>query len=259
MPMDDYSPALQHLFSLGEPSEGEWPDYLAGGLGPEHVPELIRLALDSSLFEKYPAEEPAGWAPVHAGRALGQLRALEAVEPLLGLFDEDRGSSDYQWDDFRFVVALVGPAALPPLLAYLADEARAPKGRWRVGDALVELARQYPQARADSVAAMTRVLEQADRNDPALNGGMMNCLLDLHAVESAAVIEQAFKTGNIEELYVGRWEDVRHELGLGPPPARKRPEALREQGPPTKRSASPKARAQERAKDRKKQKRKKRK
>jgi hypothetical protein len=43
----------------------EWPDYLQLGLASEHVPELIRMAIDEDLhFADTNSLEV--WAPVHA-------------------------------------------------------------------------------------------------------------------------------------------------------------------------------------------------
>ena len=56
---------------------GEWPDYLTTfGLGAEHVPELIRMTSDSALNRGTGGDV---WASTHAWRALGQLRAVDAV------------------------------------------------------------------------------------------------------------------------------------------------------------------------------------
>ncbi len=64
--MSEYSTPVQHLFTLGQPKNREWLDYRAAGLRAEHVPELVRLALDSSLFGRYPADEAPGWAPIES-------------------------------------------------------------------------------------------------------------------------------------------------------------------------------------------------
>jgi len=46
MRIDDLKPPLAELFKLGEASRShDWPDYLSIGLGPEHVPDLNRLAV----------------------------------------------------------------------------------------------------------------------------------------------------------------------------------------------------------------------
>jgi hypothetical protein len=73
-------------------SMGHWPDYLALGLGPEHIPDLIRMATDEKLHWA-DSESLEVWSPIHAWRALGQLRAESTVEPLLGLLhriDDDQ-------------------------------------------------------------------------------------------------------------------------------------------------------------------------
>ena len=61
----------------------KWPDYRKLGIGPEHIPDLIRMATDEELNEAN-EQNTEVWAPMHAWRALGQLRAVEAIEPLLG-------------------------------------------------------------------------------------------------------------------------------------------------------------------------------
>jgi hypothetical protein len=44
----DYPPPLDQLLTLGNLWQmSEQPDYLALGFGPEHIPELIRLATDN--------------------------------------------------------------------------------------------------------------------------------------------------------------------------------------------------------------------
>jgi hypothetical protein len=75
-----YSSPVSELLTFGDCRDfREWPDYLDLGLRPEHVPELIELATDKELNWADP-ESLEVWAPVHAWRALGQLRAVPAIE-----------------------------------------------------------------------------------------------------------------------------------------------------------------------------------
>ena len=79
----NYPPPVDKLLTFGECSPSpEWPDYLALGLGSEHVPDLIRMAIDEELNQAA-SDSLEVWAPVHAWRALGQLHAEAAIEPLL--------------------------------------------------------------------------------------------------------------------------------------------------------------------------------
>ena len=81
---------LRNSFDYGEchmagggTAELAWPNYANElGLTPEHVSELIRLGVRSNTPHTPIEQEPAVWAPTHAWRALGQLRALEAVVPV---------------------------------------------------------------------------------------------------------------------------------------------------------------------------------
>jgi hypothetical protein len=114
-----YQDPIARLLDYGEcymagggPADLEWLDYVSDlGLTPEHVPDLIRLACDATLHTAE-AEDPAVWAPTHAWRALGQLRAVEAVAPLLELL---RGHADDDWVDIElpYVFGLIGPGAIP--------------------------------------------------------------------------------------------------------------------------------------------------
>src|SRR5947209_12162350 len=77
-----YADPVCQLLRMGEPGGGydpaEWPDYSAEfGIGHEHVGALIGIACDSALHRRDP-NSSAVWAPVHAWRALGQLRAPPA-------------------------------------------------------------------------------------------------------------------------------------------------------------------------------------
>jgi hypothetical protein len=76
-----YQPPVERLLTYGESepiTPDDWPDYRTLGIGPEHIPELIQMATDEHLNEA-DAESTAVWDPLHAWRALGQLRAVEPL------------------------------------------------------------------------------------------------------------------------------------------------------------------------------------
>src|SRR5947209_6188084 len=130
----DYPPPLDQLLTLGEPRQPGWPDYRARGIGPQHVPDLIRMATDPGL-NGADGDSPLVWAPAHAWRALGQLRAAEAVEPLLRLLEEQE-DDDCLREELPEVFGLIGPPALPALSSFLADRSHGLYPRWCVADAL---------------------------------------------------------------------------------------------------------------------------
>src|SRR3954447_20881997 len=115
-----YSSPVSQLLTFGDIRElREWPNYLDLDLGPEHVPELIEMATDEEL-NWADSESLEVWAPIHAWRTLGQLRAEAAVEPLLSLF-EDLEDSDWVLEELPEVLGMIGSAALPALTTYIAD------------------------------------------------------------------------------------------------------------------------------------------
>jgi hypothetical protein len=218
--MGAYSPPVNQLLTLGDCGETtqKWPDYPALGLGPEHVPDLIRLATDRELLCA-DLECLEVWAPIHAWRALGQLRTEAAIEPLMRLFhelDDDDLSGSYDWvmEEMPEVYGLIGPAAIPALTAYLANESHDLYPRTTALNCLEKIGKEHPEARAECVAALTRQLEQFDKDDPELNAFLVSSLISLKAVEAASVIEGAFAAGCVDQFIAGDWEDAQVDLGL---------------------------------------------
>ncbi len=222
-----YPSPVDKLLTIGEPNPAgsqDWPNYLELGLGPEHIPDLLRMLADNELFDpellKEGAEKPEGWAPHHAMRALGQLRDVSAVEPLLSqserLIDYDEGLGEWGMEELPEVYGLIGPAAIPALTAYIADKSPGVDSRTNAATGLEKIAEMHPEAREEVVAALTRQLESALENDPRLNAFIIDNLINLQAVEAAPVIERAFATDSVNMGIVGDWDDVQAALGLKP-------------------------------------------
>ncbi|MDB6125740.1 MAG: lyase HEAT-like repeat protein [Pedosphaera sp.] len=210
-----YEPPVAKLLTLGETSLSlEWPRDFSREFNSEHVPSLISMALDEQLHTAS-ATSKALWAPVHAWRILGHLRAESAIVPLLHLlrrideFDDDRVA-----EELPRVFGMIGPAAIPHLAAYLADPDHGEWARAAAANALDDIGQNHPLVRAECVATVGAQLERFHDNSPTLNGLLVASLLDLKAVEAAPVIQRAFATEQVDESVVGDWEDVQIELGL---------------------------------------------
>lgn len=215
-----YGPPVDRLVTLGDPREQPAPfDYPALGLGPEQVPELIRLAADSVLNWS-DSESREVWAPLHAWRALGQLQAAEAIEPLIGLFDE---LEDPDWfnEDMPEVFGQIGPVAIPALAAFLAEPAHELFARITASTSIEAIGKRHPEARAEAIAVLTRQLDHRQRNDPTLNGFLVSALIGLAATEAAPAIERAFAADSVDETIAGDWEDVQVSLRIKEPDPRK--------------------------------------
>lgn len=214
--MADYRKPVDALLTLGDArdSVGKWPDYSEYGIGAEHIPDLIRMATDPEL-NWADSDSLEVWAPIYAWRALGQLRAEEAIEPLLTLFHELE-DSDWVGEELPRVYGMIGAAAIPALTAYLADTSRDVSPRISAAQALFEIAMSNAEAQEACIAAFTHQLEAFRKNDRELNGFMIWYLMDLHAIEAAPLMKRAFAAGRVDKMVVGDWEDVQVALGLKP-------------------------------------------
>ena len=86
----------------------------------DYVPQLIELALDDDIND-LKQTDPAVWSPLHALAILGELRAVEAVEPLLEMMDWDDEWIEAQLPE---VYGAIGAPALPALKAYAMDSSQ---------------------------------------------------------------------------------------------------------------------------------------
>ncbi len=182
---------------------GSWP-----GAGAR--PELIEMATDEELNRADP-ESLEVWAPLHAWRALGQLQATEAIEPLFEMLDED---DDWAHEELPKVYGMIGRAAIPTLARHLANTSDDLWSGITAAFSLERVAAGDPSARDECVEILSRQLERFTRNDPSLNGFLISYLIDLRAVEAAPLMERAFAAGRVDLSIQGDWEDAQVELGL---------------------------------------------
>ena len=224
----DSSSAIERLCRKGDPQdtwswrEGD-PDYVAEfALGREHIPALIEIARQWTEPGEC-SKDDTQYAPVHAWRALGQLRAVEAVEPLLTMQNRlDELDDDWYMEEFHCVFGMIGPPAIPAMADYLADQGNAEFCRVSAGNGLCEVGKRFPETRPQVVELLTAQLARREPEMYALNGLVVCYLINLNAVESAEVIERAFAAGVVDQSICGDWSDIRRELevpelGLVPP------------------------------------------
>ncbi len=142
---------------LARPSLGlrkEMPNYVTH-TGPDTgaCPRTGRLLPHVGDDANLP-DGPAGSAPIHAWRALGQLRAVEVAEPLLNMQNRlDDEDDNWCLNQFPDVFGMVGPAAIPALAAYLADNLNGEFPHISAADGLYQIAKQHPERRSNVVKA----------------------------------------------------------------------------------------------------------
>ena len=215
MTTTNYHPPVDKLLTLGDArTMRKWPDYRTYGLGPEHIPDLIRMVTDEDL-NTVQSDSLQVWAPLHAWRALGQLRAESAVEPLTSLFHfvDDR-HDDWIREEVPEALGMIGPAAISVVAAYLANASHGMWARVAAATSLEEIAKRYPESRSECVAILTRQLSQFEENTKTLNTFLIGPLIHLQAIESAPLMERVFAARRVDIAVYGDWEDVQIELGL---------------------------------------------
>ena len=218
MDVTSYPPPVDKLLTLGDGRKvgtnvKEWSIYLELGLGPEHIPDLIRMATDEELRWTY-SDTLEVWAPIHAWRALGQLRAEAPIEPLLSLLDEAEDGDDWVLEELPEVYGMIGPAAIPAITWYIADENHLDWARITAIGCLEKIGTMHPDSRDTCVAFFIRRLELCKDDDPTVNGFVISSLIDLKALEAAPAIERAFAADSVDLSIAGDWDDVQVELSL---------------------------------------------
>ena len=211
----EYTDTVAQLLAYGDPrEETEWPDYLSLGFTEEHVPELVKMALDED-FNRASSESLEVWAPVHAWRALGQLKAEQAIEPLMALFDYSEDfDDDWVLSEFPTVYGMIGPKAIPALAEYLSDTSAELMSRISVVDCINQIGKTNPNAKPECAQALSVQLDLFNDNPPPLNGFLINGLVHLAAVDCLPLIRQAFNNKRVDLTIVGDIEDVEIDLGL---------------------------------------------
>ena len=174
----------------------------------------MAIARRQTELEDFP-DDDAGWAPVHAWRALGQLRAAEAVEPLLSMLTVLTDTADdYHVYDFPVVFGMIGPPAIAALAAYLRNAENPLYARITAADGLCNVGLRHPKARGEALGPLVEQIGRFEENDYELNGFLIGQLNRLKAVEAAELIERAFASNRVAEDIGGYWGDIRNNLGV---------------------------------------------
>jgi hypothetical protein len=211
-----YPDPVRRLLAIGEPSghrTDKWPDYVAEyGLGEGHIPNLIRMSCDMALHEAEQGDSFL-WAPVHAWRTLGQLRAEAALVPLLALakaLDDD----DMAGEELPMVFGMIGQMAVRPLAELLADRSVTSSTALRAIAGIKEIGERHHACRGECIDILVRELEPRDEEDPLLNGFAIWALVDLAAVEAVDAIRAAYQRDAVDISIGGDVEDAEIALGL---------------------------------------------
>lgn len=190
-----------------------WPDYIEElGISSEHIPELIRMATDEALNEAE-VESIEVWAPVHAWRCLGFLKAEEAIEPLLGLFTGEE-FADWTREEIPWVLGMIGESTIKPVSLFLANRKHDMWDRIAAVSAFEYIAVIHPALKETCIKRLASQLADFRYNSEELNAFLVSTLVELAAVSKADLIERVYASDAIDQTICGTWPSVQVDLGL---------------------------------------------
>ena len=215
----DFSEPVSVLIQLGEDParQRELPNYLDLELTKEHIPELIRIVKDIEIFmpDEDIGEYAEVYAPIHAWRALGQLKAEEAIPALVDLVIQTADwELDWVMEEIPDVMALIGPACISALADYVKQKEKTEWTTAVMSGALSEIGKMHPESRDVCVAALEEGLKNYEVNDPYVNASFIADLAGLNASESDELVRQAFERERVSLAMAGDYEDFQVRVGL---------------------------------------------
>jgi hypothetical protein len=211
-----YALPVAGLLTIGDPgNKGVEAQIAALGFGQEHVPELVRMAVDPEL-NSAPGDSLEVWAPLHALRALKGLDASAHAADLMTLVELDE--DDWFREELPEVFGHIGSAALAPLQAYLTDRSYSEWGHVLVARALGEIGQRHPELRDAVVASLSEVLRNAEQYDEMACTFAMDALVELEAADALPALRRAFELDKIDTMVRGDWGDILDQLGVDPEP-----------------------------------------
>jgi hypothetical protein len=211
-------PLLIQLFELGKPRGSMVSDYLnyiGMGIRGGHVHDLIRIIKDYELYG-FPPDNPAAWAPLHAWRAIGQMKIGGASQDLTDLFHE-MPDNEWVFKELPIVFGLIGLAAIPALKNYIADSTKSDDARSMAIDCLGKIGKLYDAARAEVTALFNSYLEFGENNSPFFNAAIVLELVNMKAVDSWSLIEKAINANHVDTEITGNADMLQVRLGLKQP------------------------------------------
>lgn len=188
-----------------------WPKYIELlGITSAHIPALIKMATADTFDLE--AESLAVWAPVHAWRCLGFLKADAAVDPLLSLLQDEE--ADWILEEIPWVLGMIGEKAIAPTALYLASQRHNDWFRTAAISALEYIAVLHPALKETCIKKIGSQLANFQNNSPELNGFLVSSLIELAAINKANLIERAYASGNVDDSICGNWPSVQIDMGL---------------------------------------------
>ncbi len=208
----NYSYPIDQLLTYGScKTTGKWPNYLELGFTNENVDELIKMTLDEELHNSS-SESTEIWAPIHAWRTLGQIKAVSSAEFLLKLFS--KVDDDWVNDEIPKVFEMLGPETISVIQHYMETNEDDLYANICALNCLEKIGNEYHESRLTCIDILSNQLKKCEEQDETYNAFLVSYLVDLNATEAIEIITNAYKKNTVELSVTGDLEEVEIELKL---------------------------------------------
>ena len=203
---DDYPMPVGALLVYGKPQAGpiDLSAFKNLNLNSSHIPLLIKMLSDERLNDAS-SESNEVWAPLHAWRILGQLKAKEAIGPMISLF-EILKDDDWFNEEIPIIFGKIGKDALPDLEKYLQNPDNNYFPKIICAKSIKEIG--LAENSKTCVQILKKQLRNYDMNHPTLNAFLILYIIDLKGNIPFSLIENSFLDEAVDETVMGTLEDV---------------------------------------------------
>ena len=210
----NYLPPTVKLLTYGNcEDKNGWPNYLELGFKEQHIEDLISMALDEELHQGK-SDSLEIWAPIHAWRTLGQLKAVSSAKFLLKLLPKIDDGDDWVAEEIPEVFKMLGPESIPAIQHYIETNEDEVWANVCAFHCLEKIGNEYEDSRAECVEILTNQLKNCEEFDETYNAFLISYLIDLKAIEVIEIITEAFNKDVVDLSVCGDLEEVEIELGL---------------------------------------------
>lgn len=173
-----------------------WLDYRAVLSADEYRESYLLSLLNDESFAHAPEGSPLPWVPLHAWRALGQMRSLALIDPVLRLAEDD--AYIHAYSDFEKLSAEIGEPAIDPLIAILTDQTRSVCSRTLSAVGLGAIGRSAAGATRTRIieALMDQIRNHA--TDGWVNGAATGALIAMQEQAVGPEVLRMYKQGQIQ-------------------------------------------------------------
>ena len=210
-----YSSPIDQLLTYGNCYDGGiWPNYLDLGFTNENIDELIKMTLDVELYN-CSSDSTEFWAPIHAWRTLGQLKAISSANSLLKLLSRiDDEGDDWVDDEIPRVFEMLGPETIPVIQRYIEKNEDDLYANICALSCIEKIGNKYVESRLTCIEILSNQLKKCEEQDETYNAFLVSYLVDLNATEAIDIITNAYEKNTVELSIIGDLEEVEIILKL---------------------------------------------